>query len=246
MYFIDDENIYKFDNIPLLKTKINDSILNMIKSQENLYLKDINIISPCFDENDKEVSILKDLYKNEFVSKKWEGHYDKIKKSVSECPYCGFGEITEIDHFLPKYLYPEFILFYYNLVPSCHNCNKSKLTKIINIHPYIHKIDILNVDLFKLEIIIEKTNLVFRYNINDNIDKNIKQFIEILKLSERYSMAANSLFNNDRAYYKRIDYDGLYNEIRNRYETSTKIHLRYFYKSILDDFQKVYNYIMNN
>ena len=177
MHFIDDENIYKFDNTPLLKTKIkDDSILNMIKSQENLYLKDVNIISPCFNENDKEVSILKDLYKNEFVSKKWERHYNKIKNSISECPYCDFGEIAEIDHFLPKYLYPEFILFYYNLIPSCHNCNKNKGVKRIHIHPYKDKIDI---EPFDVEIKISNSNIVFLYNVNNEISDNLKEYIRL-------------------------------------------------------------------
>lgn len=135
--------IYKFDNTLLLKNKIKDSSLDKIKLQEQLYLTDINsILSSCFSNNDIEIDILKKLYEYEFVSKRCGGHYDKIINSINECPYCGFGEVTEIDHFLFKSSYPEFMLFYYNFIHSCHNCNKQKGIKTIHIHPYINKIDV--------------------------------------------------------------------------------------------------------
>lgn len=245
MDFIDDENIYFFDNTPLLETEIDSSILNIIKSQENLYLKkveDISTISSCFNKNDKEVVTLKDLYKNKFVSKRWEGHYDKIRNSINECPYCGFGEITEIDHFLAKSLYPEFILFYYNLIPSCNNCNKQKGIKSIHIHPYKDKIDI---EPFDVETKISNSNIVFLYNVNNDISDNLKEYIRLFDLSKRYSKQVNSKFNNDIYYYKHFDYKLFEIEIQIRYKSSIKIYLKAFYKSILDNLQMVYNYIHN-
>lgn len=39
------------------------------------------------------------------------------------CPYCGFGEITELDHYFPKVTFPELAVCAYNLIPCCHRCN---------------------------------------------------------------------------------------------------------------------------
>ena len=48
------------------------------------------------------------------------------------CPYCGAEKIKptsktkrQIDHFIPKRKYPMFALSYYNLIPSCDECNES-------------------------------------------------------------------------------------------------------------------------
>lgn len=56
---------------------------------------------------------------------------DRLKQNGRDggnCPYCGFGEITELDHFLPSSSYPEFSIYTYNLIPSCHRCNNLKRT----------------------------------------------------------------------------------------------------------------------
>lgn len=42
------------------------------------------------------------------------------------CVYCGMQPGRQIDHFLPRSIYPEFGLEPWNLVPSCADCNKDK------------------------------------------------------------------------------------------------------------------------
>jgi len=42
------------------------------------------------------------------------------------CPYCSVTTVDEIDHVLPKSVYPEFSVLAQNLVPSCGRCNSSK------------------------------------------------------------------------------------------------------------------------
>ena len=39
------------------------------------------------------------------------------------CPYCGIGQVTELDHYLPKVDFPELSVCAYNLIPCCHDCN---------------------------------------------------------------------------------------------------------------------------
>lgn len=42
------------------------------------------------------------------------------------CPYCDYGDCRQIDHFLPKKLWPEFSVHTTNLVPCCGDCNQLK------------------------------------------------------------------------------------------------------------------------
>ncbi|QZA96245.1 HNH endonuclease [Pseudomonas mandelii] len=59
-----------------------------------------------------------------------------------KCPYCGFGQASTLDHYLPKSKYPFFAILAANLVPSCKDCNTGKSADIAgvaneqSIHPY--------------------------------------------------------------------------------------------------------------
>lgn len=74
--------------------------------------------------------------------------YDSIKASALKCPLCGFGEIYEVDHYLPKSEFPVFSVFSDNLIPCCHPCNHGKLTAYANtagqqtLHPYYDEFEI--------------------------------------------------------------------------------------------------------
>lgn len=89
---------------------------------------------------------LKGLYTNQFVGKDKPGReiYDSLLSSVplGRCPYCGYGQVTTIDHFLPKASYCWFVVFLPNLVPACRDCNHGKSAAVYLtpeaqlIHPY--------------------------------------------------------------------------------------------------------------
>lgn len=55
--------------------------------------------------------------------------------STDVCPYCGFGEPTELDHYLPKTQYDELAIYPRNLVPSCGPCNNAKRTIVPGVQP---------------------------------------------------------------------------------------------------------------
>lgn len=42
------------------------------------------------------------------------------------CCLCGLRATSELDHYLPKQLFPEFAAFTVNLIPACGVCNKRK------------------------------------------------------------------------------------------------------------------------
>lgn len=84
--------------------------------------------------------------------RKWEkewGSYQLVDGiGLKTCPYCnenytysiydkGSGKMrAELDHFLPKSIYPFFALSFYNLIPVCHSCNHVKLEQQIEINPH--------------------------------------------------------------------------------------------------------------
>lgn len=46
------------------------------------------------------------------------------------CPYCSLDSTYQLDHFLPKSVYPEFSLYGSNLLPICGRCNQIKLNSV--------------------------------------------------------------------------------------------------------------------
>lgn len=70
--------------------------------------------------------------------------YDNSKKSMSDlraqiieanhgevvlnCPICELREGKDLDHYVPRQLFPEFSVHAYNLIPTCHECNNQKLS----------------------------------------------------------------------------------------------------------------------
>lgn len=50
----------------------------------------------------------------------------RLKLGVRKCPYCGFGEISDLDHHLPRSTYRAFAIYARNLIPCCHPCNNKK------------------------------------------------------------------------------------------------------------------------
>lgn len=47
------------------------------------------------------------------------------------CPFCGRpGKPATLDHFLPQSAFPEFSMYYRNLIPSCYDCNTAKKVRV--------------------------------------------------------------------------------------------------------------------
>lgn len=70
-------------------------------------------------------------------------YYDRLAlhAPLGKCPYCGFGQVSTLDHFLSKARYPLFSVLPINLVPSCLDCNHGKGSGVLDAsnqipHPY--------------------------------------------------------------------------------------------------------------
>lgn len=118
--------------------------------------------------------------------------FAKIGFQSTTCPYCNDNKLNivkykntdstdikiqaylDLDHFYPKSLHPYFAVSFFNLIPTCHDCNSidkgnKPFTIETHIHPYYESFD----DNYKFKISL-KTLL------GDPIDK-----IEILKISPK-------------------------------------------------------------
>lgn len=53
---------------------------------------------------------------------------EDLKLNLEKCPYCGVGELTDLDHHIPKSKFKAHSIYPRNLIPSCNPCNKKKST----------------------------------------------------------------------------------------------------------------------
>ena len=129
---------------------------------------------------------------------RWDAYKLAEKLGIDVCPYCNqFYTHTvrlpqkrnvvrpQFDHYLPKSEYPLLALSFYNLVPSCPQCNHLKGDKEECIfHPYFEGIEkeiSFNYDL--------KTNLEYHITVktsNQLTNSKIESTLETLHLEGRY------------------------------------------------------------
>ena len=92
-------------------------------------------LSPSQPKNGRKFEVLN--YKGKDYRGPYNSHYLFRKHGLRTCPYCNINRIDvlnnpslltgELDHFIPKTLYPIFSVSFFNLIPSCKICNKLKL-----------------------------------------------------------------------------------------------------------------------
>lgn len=94
---------------------------------------------------------LTSLYTNQMAKsgQPARSYYDRIKSlaPLGKCPYCGFGQVSTLDHFLSKSRYPSFSVLPINLIPACTDCNKGKGAEVLDAqnqipHPYFEGVSI--------------------------------------------------------------------------------------------------------
>lgn len=142
-------------------------------------------------------------------------YYDKIMliPSYGKCPYCGQRNVSTLDHYLDKKKYPKYTVTPYNLVPTCSDCNKIKLSDKPTgigdyyIHPYYDKVD--DFLWLKAKFIYTKP-IVIEYfvecnnNIESNTMKRILYHFRKLNLRHLYSTEATNELNNKKYRLKEL------------------------------------------
>src|SRR5579871_3699900 len=143
------------------------------------------------------------IYPRRMVDPKGAGRaiYDEIRSSLDKCPFCNFGEVYELDHFLPKGSFPELNVLPINLVPICHPCNHIKLERVPEsrreyfIHPYFDELPDDERWLFaELKRSSDGPVLIYRVDLDrakyGTLARRLGYHFRELKLSQRFKIAS--------------------------------------------------------
>lgn len=153
------------------------------------------------------------LYSKGLVaSSKGRPFYDKILAiaPLGKCPYCQFGQVETLDHFLPKARYPSLAVVPDNLVPACMRCNKGKGSGVFSendalSHPYFEDERIQNEDWLYAEVSPTKP-VTIRFFVTCptawpiDLKKRVSNYFRDFDLAKRYSIEAASELVSISAY----------------------------------------------
>lgn len=147
-------------------------------------------------------NVLRDLYDKLRNNKKPKLYYDKILSLSKKCPFCGFGHIYTLDHYLPKSHFPIFSILPHNLVPCCRDCNAKKGSNyamnidLQTLHPYYDS-DILSERLVFAKILEQNPmSIKFYVKHTDRIYNNrVKAHFQVYDLPKRFAVEAVERIN---------------------------------------------------
>ncbi|MCX2430889.1 HNH endonuclease [Pedobacter sp. GR22-10] len=178
------------------------------KKQEfdNIYI--INGIKGSISTNFGKM-VVEALRYDSYRNSQYPNIINKLRWNLKACFYCNYvGTLTltrakkyktfyDLDHIYPKSIYPFLATSFFNFIPSCATCNRSKSTKIINeLNPFyeIGEKNILLNTVFEITNVskvnfytkneIDKISIVVADKIN-NVDK--KEFDKIVDLELLYN-----------------------------------------------------------
>jgi len=148
---------------------------------------------------------LKSVYGSHMVgrTKPARAIYDLLlsRAPLGRCPFCGMGQASTLDHYLPKTKYPQLSVAPLNLVPSCKDCNTGKSTMVAttagaqSLHPYFDHQSFIN-DQWIFAEVIKTVPTTIRFYVQtpvhwDDISKaRVQAHFRDFKLASRYSNEA--------------------------------------------------------
>lgn len=79
-------------------------------------------------ENEKQWDCAHEMYGRERkeISNLWEYLKNANGGKIIKCPLCGVRDVTDLDHYAPRSIFPEHSVNPRNLIPTCHECNLEK------------------------------------------------------------------------------------------------------------------------
>lgn len=129
------------------------------------------------------------------------------KAPRKKCPFCGFGQASTLDHYLPKARFPILSVLPWNLVPACKDCNTGKNAATATaqdqqtLHPYLEHPRIVS-DQWLHARVLTGTPPVLEFFVSppedwDQVDKTrVLAHFRDYKLASRFSIeASNELAN---------------------------------------------------
>lgn len=130
--------------------------------------------------------------------------YDELMllADAGTCPYCLIGNVTTLDHYLPKAQYINYSITPINLIPCCADCNTQKSDEVYDnenkllINAYFE--DIGSISWLYAEVV-EKFPVTFNFKINTNMQEGLlkdrleRQFNKLF-LKSKYGNSASRYF----------------------------------------------------
>ena len=146
--------------------------------------------------------------------------YDRIKASArfKRCPLCGEREVKTLDHYLSQSEFSELAVFPANLLPSCSDCNKTKLDHTPAtydeqlFHPYFD--DWSTHRILRATVTVDGAVSV-RFSIADVPGfpreelSRARQHLRLLKLDELYQAKSMQELVDDKVNFRRHYQDGV-------------------------------------
>lgn len=170
---------------------------------------------PSFDVQGLGPDAMSDLYDKQFTQNDGtKAIRDSIKNGAPHklCPYCGEGNVAQLDHYLPKKHFAGTAVHPANLVPACGDCNFAKLdykpgvTAPAVLHPYFDTVfdtawlsatmkqSIPGVPVITFEVRLDQPDT--------NLEERLNAHMNVFKLRERFSVWAAQSLSNFETYLK--------------------------------------------
>lgn len=151
---------------------------------------------------------IRDGYGQVQIGGRLEALRASLLASTDVCPYCGFGEPTELDHYLPKASYGELAIYPRNLIPSCGPCNNAKRSIVPGlaagpglIHAYFHVLPdtaFIRADIDFTGGALDVTFCIDAEILSPTIAEMLQFQLDRLKLNERYPKQVNKFLFEQR------------------------------------------------
>lgn len=196
-------NALKKPNISIYKRI--ENILLMKYGEFSKNHESLEKIKPLWDSrnttNANEFDLTYNLYSRQkgSVNRFWENMKNANGGKKYKCPLCGINDVTDIDHYMPRSIFPEYSVHLLNLIPLCHTCNNKKRDiwlsgrgKRLIFNAYFD--ELVKDDILICEITIDNNNMpVANVVLNDSIER-----------TEQTILVTRTI--------KKMDYIGIYND----------------------------------
>lgn len=174
-----------------------------------------------------DIDGLKNIYSNRMLNEENDArlYYDKILSSAprGRCPYCTLNPVSTLDHYLPKSLYPLYLVTPINLIPACKECNTSKMTEFPTcsedetLHPYYDNVEN---ERWLFMRVVNLHPIIFGYYVDSPdswgylMKKRLETHIYSFNLNNQFLTHAQEEFENRRVYMERIFLNGGKEELK--------------------------------
>lgn len=201
------------------------------------------------------------LYNEKFSKSGSSGRifYDRLMANANGlCPICGCGTPTQLDHFIPKSMYPQLCLTPSNLIPLCRDCNQEKKAISMNyfripFHPYFESINELWLD---CKIIFSGKN-IDKFIVYCSIDNDNYLYTKYLAHYKAYSLgktykskfiATMNSIELDHYNLLKANRNLLYEHIKNNLNSSESDDINscfsVLYRALINQFDEYCNYLI--